>query len=122
MEVTSDTEEQKSFWCVVANIKKEHAFGHGGRDTKFGTKQFRGGAKVYISGRYYGHSAVCVGLQRYTRRFICFVVQLKHLENYRAKVVYQPQAQKLIEAHRHRVVLTQEMAERWAIEFAEYQP
>jgi len=43
-------------WCVVANIKREHPFGEGGIETKTGTRQFRGGTKVYIGGCYAGTS------------------------------------------------------------------
>jgi hypothetical protein len=39
-------------WCVVANVKREHPFGERGIETKSGTKQFRGGTKVYIGGCY----------------------------------------------------------------------
>jgi hypothetical protein len=38
----------EGLWCVVANIKREHAFGEGGIEAKSGTRQFRGGTKVYI--------------------------------------------------------------------------
>jgi hypothetical protein len=59
-------------WSIVANIKKEHPFGPGGAETKIGTRQFRGGTKVYIAGCFPGtcDAVVAIGLHRKSRKLI----------------------------------------------------
>lgn len=55
------SDANEGLWCVVANIKRECPFGPGGAETKSGTRQFRGGTKVYIAGCYpVGVSAIMV--------------------------------------------------------------
>ena len=72
-------------WAIVANIKKEHPFGPGGLETKVGTRQFRGGTKVYIAGCFPGtcDAVVAIGLHRKSRRFITCVVDVRYVENFR---------------------------------------
>lgn len=110
-------------WCVVANIKREHPFGPGGRETKIGTRQFRSGAKVYIAGCYPGtcDGLVCIGLHRKARRFITSVVHVKYVENFRVKMVYQPKVIERIRNDRRCWIKTKEQAEDWAAAFPRWQ-
>lgn len=88
----NNNEELNQLWCVAANVKKEHPFGEWGSESKSGTKQFRGGTKVYIIERFCGActSVEVIGLQRHTRKFITCIVHVQHLENFRAKLIYNP--------------------------------
>ena len=60
------SETQEGVWCVAANVKREHPFGEDSVETKSGTRQFRGGTKVYIGGCYPGmcENVVAIGLHR----------------------------------------------------------
>ncbi len=124
-EVLQGEEQNKidGVWCVVANIVKEHPFGPGGEETKVGTRQFRGGTKVYITGCYPGtcDSVRCIGLHRHTRRFITCVVDVRWVENFRVKLVYQPKVLELIENDEDCWIRTKEEAEIKAREFPRWQ-
>lgn len=115
--------DNSEVWCVVASIKKEHEFGPGGEETRIGTRQFRGGTKVYISGCYPGmcDSVVAIGLHRKSRRFIVCVVNVKHVENFRAKVVYKPRVIELIRTDERCRVIARHEAESWVSAFPEWQ-
>ena len=110
-------------WCVVANIKREHPFGEGGIKTKTGTRQFRGGTKVYIGGCYAGtcDGVVCVGLHRNSRKFITCVVSVTHVENFRPKVAYHPEVVRRLKDDERCWFHTQEDAEKWATVFPNWQ-
>lgn len=114
---------ENGVWCIVANIKREHPFGPGGEETKVGTRQFRGGTRVYISGCWPGTctAVVCIGLQRHTRRFITCTVYVCWVENFRVKLVYQPKVRELIESNEECWIRTQEEAETWASAFPRWQ-
>ena len=117
------SEDNEGVWCVVANVKREHPFGEGGVETKIGTRQFRGGAKVYIGGCYAGtcEGVVCIGLHRKSRKFITCVVNVTHLENFRPKVAYHPEVVRRIQTDERCWFRTQEDAETWAAAFPEWQ-
>jgi len=110
-------------WCIVANIKREHPFGPGGKEVKVGTRQFRGGTRVHIAGCYAGtcDGVICIGLHRHSRRFITCAVHVKWLENFRVKLVYQPRVIELIESNKNCWIRTKEQAETWAAAFPEWQ-
>ena len=110
-------------WCVVANIKRERPFGEGGTETKSGTRQFRGGTKVYIGGCYAGtcDGVVCIGLHRNSRKFITCVVNVTHVENFRPKVAYQPEVVRRLKDDKRCWFQTQEDAENWATAFPDWQ-
>lgn len=110
-------------WCVVANIKREHPCGPEGSEIKSGTRQFRGGTKVYIAGCFPGtcDSVVCIGLHRKSRRFITCIVNVKHVENFRVKLVYHPRVLELIEDNGDCFIRTKEDAEKWAQAFPRWQ-
>src|SRR4051794_22004055 len=102
-------------WCVVANIKREHPYGSGGDETRVGTRQFRGGTKVFIAGCYAGtcDGVIAIGLHRKSRRFITCVVNVNHLENFRAKLVYHPRVLELIRKDERCWIRIKEDAEMW---------
>jgi hypothetical protein len=116
-------ENGEGLWCVVANVKKQRPFGHGGAETKIGTRQFRGGTKVYIAGCYAGNcqSVVAIGLHRKSRRFITCVVHVKLVENFRVKLVYHPKVIEMIKQDERCWFQTKEDAEKWAAAFPEWQ-
>ncbi len=122
--MTSDeAKATEGIWCVVANIKREHPFGQGGIDTKSGTKQFRGGTKVYIGGCYAGTcgGVTCIGLHRKSRRLITCIVNVTHLEDFRTKVAYHPEVVRRLKEDERCWFRTMEDAERWASAFPEWQ-
>lgn len=93
------TKEQpiKEYWSIVANIKSEIPYGAGGNETKVGTKQFKGGAKVYIVGSYPGmcESLIVIGQHRHTGKVIRSVVRVTVVENLRVKLIYSKAVRKL---------------------------
>jgi len=95
MEVTSESEIE--YWCIVANIKRQIPYGEGGLETRVGTKQFKGGAKVYIVGAHLGtcDSLLVIGQNKHTGRFIQSVVRVTTVENMRVKKLYGKSATKL---------------------------
>lgn len=121
--MTENAERTEGVWSIVANVKREHPFGPGGMETKVGTKQFRGGSKVYINGCFPGtcDSVVCIGLQRHTRRFIVCIVDVCHVENFRVKLVYQPRVLEMIDADDRCWIHTEEQAVTWARAFPRWQ-
>ena len=116
-------ETDEGLWCVVANVKREHPYGPGGKETRIGTRQFRGGSKVYIAGCYPGmcDSVVAIGLHRKSRRFITCVVHVKLVENFRVKLVYQPKVIEMIKQDTRCWFRTKEDVEKWAAAFPEWQ-
>lgn len=117
------TASGEGLWCVVANIKRDHACGPSGAETKSGTRQFRGGSKVYIAGCFAGTccGVIAIGLHRKSRRFITCVVNVNHLEDFRAKMVYHPRVLQLIEQDERCWIKTKEEAEKWVVAFPEWQ-
>lgn len=77
-------------WAITANIKKEIPFGPGGKETKIGTNHFKGGAKVYIIGAYFGmcEDIIAVGQQRKTGKYVRCVIRVNNIENMRVKQLY----------------------------------
>ena len=110
-------------WCVVANIKREHPFGEGCIEMKSGTRQFRGGTKVYIGGCYPGacDGVVCIGLHRKTRQFITCIVNITRVENFRPKVAYHPEVVRRLTEDARCWFRTREDAEYWAAAFPGWQ-
>jgi hypothetical protein len=113
----------EGIWCVVANVKRSHPFGPGGAESKIGTRQFRGGTKLYIAGCYPGpcDSVVAIGLHRNSRRFIVSVVDVRHVESFRVKLVYHPKVIELIKSDRRCWIRTKDEAEIWAKAFPAWQ-
>ena len=78
------------YWGITANIKRELPFGEGGKEIRIGTKQFRGGAKVYIIGTYPGtcDSLIVIGQNKHSNKFIRSVIRINIVENMRIKMIY----------------------------------
>lgn len=83
------------------NIKPEMLFGEGGKETRIGTKQFKGGAKVLIIGSY---SGMCERLILIGQKFIRSVARVTAVENLRVKQLYgkSPLRLRLLEAPQRR--------------------
>lgn len=87
----------EELWCVQANIIKERPYGPNGAETKIGTKLFRGGAKVFVIGLYYGigENAVVIGHHRNSVSLICSVVRIEFLENFKLSKIYNPKVARM---------------------------
>ena len=107
----------------MANVKREHPYGEGGIESKSGTKQFRGGSKVYIGGCYPGpcDSVVCVGLHRKTRKYITCIVNVTHVENFRPKVAYHPEVVRRLKEDERCWFRNYDDAHDWAVAFPRWQ-
>ena len=86
------TQEPESYWTAVANIVRERPYGPGGAEMRSGTKHFAPGAKVYIIDLFAGtcERIAVVGQHRKSKKLIAIVIDVKVVENLRAKVCYQP--------------------------------
>jgi len=117
-----ESDDSEGVWCVVANIRREHSFGPNGEEARSGTRQFRGGTKVYIPSCFPGmcESVVCIGLHRKSRRFIECVVDVRWVENFRAKVVYHPKVLARIDEQGGNCLGSKEEVKRWAATFARW--
>lgn len=83
---------QEPVWCVVANVVGERYAGQDGAQAWHGTKHFVPGAKVYLSGAFWGmggERVTVIGLSR-GKRYITLSMPFDRLENWRAKLVYKP--------------------------------
>ena len=118
-----DRLDAEGLWSVVANIKREHPYGPGGNESKSGTRQFRGGTKVYIAGCYAGacDGIVAIGLHRHSRKFIVCVVNVQHVENFRVQMIYHPKVIELITNDDRCWIRTKLEAETWMAAFPEWQ-
>lgn len=85
-------EETESYWTAVANIVRERPYGPGGAEIRSGTKHFAPGAKVYIIDLFGGmcERIVVVGQHRKSKKLTAIVIDVKLVENLRAKVCYSP--------------------------------
>jgi hypothetical protein len=122
----SDEEKEtrgEGVWCVVANIKREHPFGPAGAEVRVGTRQFRGGTKVYIAGCFAGScdGVIAIGLHRKSRRYITCVVDVTYVENFRVRLVYHPKVLEMIAKDDRCRIRTKDDAEKWAAAFPEWQ-
>ncbi len=115
--------EREGIWCVVANVKGERPFGPDGVERRSGTRQFRAGTKVYIAGCYAGtcERVIGIGLHRQSRHFVTCVINVCHVENFQAKLVYQPRVMDIIRQDSRCFIRTLEEAEHWAGAFSEWQ-
>jgi len=79
-------------WCVVGNVVVERLHGSEGQ-VRRGTKHFSPGTKVYLVDAYWGKGGEMVtvlGLARRPKRWITVDVSARVLENWRAKLIYDP--------------------------------
>lgn len=95
--MTAKSEKRSEYWCVVANVKREIPFGEGHKETKVGTRQFKGGARVNIVGSFPGScdGLVVIGQNRHSGKFIRSIIKVTVVENLRVKKLYGQSALKL---------------------------
>lgn len=92
METEEIQAEPEWQWCLVGNIVNEHEYGEA-HEIRYGNKQFRPGAKVFINLVYggMGHENILViGNPRRSHRYIEVVIARKYVENFRIQKVYKP--------------------------------
>ena len=89
---------QKWEWCLVGNIVEEHEYGEE-HIIRFGNRQFRPNAKVYVNLIYggMGHEKVLViGLPRHSKDYIEIVIARKYVCNFRLQKGFKPAVLKRI--------------------------
>src|SRR5262245_49726707 len=85
-------------WMLVGNVKRFTHKGPGGRIVELGVKHFAPGAKVYCLPEAWGdgyENVRVVGKHRGGRK-INIVMPSKHIEHWRAQLVYSPELLRLI--------------------------
>ncbi len=85
-------------WIIEANIIKDLRPGRDGVTLHTGTPKFRGGAKVYVVGVYWGtvSSIMVAGRHRIDHQFLGCATALELLEKLRPKVLYSPGVARVI--------------------------
>ena len=84
--------KQEWQWCLVGNIVEKHEYGEE-HEIRYGNKQFRPNAKVYINLIYggMGHEHILViGIPRHSSNFIDVVIARKNVYNFRVQKVFKP--------------------------------
>jgi hypothetical protein len=66
-------------------------------------------------------SVVAIGLHRKSRRFITCVIDVKHVEHFRAKLVYHPKVIDMIKQDSRCWFRTKTDADQYAVAFPEWQ-
>lgn len=97
-QISSPDTEQDWQWCLVGNIVEEHEYGEE-HITKYGNKQFRPNAKVFVNLVYggMGHESILViGLPRHSSQYIEIVIDRKYVHNFRVHKVFKPAVLKKI--------------------------
>lgn len=87
-----ESTEQEWQWCLVGNIVGEHEYGEN-HELKYGNKQFRPNAKVFVNLVYggMGHERILViGTPRHSGKYIEIVIARKYVENFRLQKVFKP--------------------------------
>ena len=98
------TPEQEWQWCLVGNIAEKHEYGEE-HEMKYGNKQFRPNAKVYINLIYggMGHEHILViGIPRHSSDYIEIVTARKNVYNFRVQKVFKPAVLKKMKNWRRR--------------------
>ena len=78
-------------YCLVGNIVEKHFFGET-KEIRYGSKHFRGGAKVYIFPAFggCGHENIrVIGLPRKKYKPIDIIIPTKLITNVRVKKIFQ---------------------------------
>lgn len=89
--------EEKSYekewqWCLVGNIVEEHIHGET-HELRYGNKQFRPNAKVFVNLVYAGvghENILVIGTPRRSHRYIEVVIARKYVKNFRLQKVFKP--------------------------------
>ena len=76
-------------YCVTGNISKEPHTDDSGV-VRYGTADFTGGRKIYISRRLWKDEVVVLGLNRF-RRYVTATVPLALIENIKATRSFKPE-------------------------------
>ena len=95
--------EQEWRWGLVGNVVESHLFGEE-KETRYGTKSFSGGTKVYVAPAQWGDGfeKVCViGKPRRTFKLIEIVIKSDNIENFRLKKVFTPAVLKRMSESTH---------------------
>lgn len=90
--------EQEWQWCLVGNIVEEHIHGES-NELRYGNKQFRPNAKVFVNLVYggMGHESILViGIPRHSGKYIEIVISRKYVVNFRLQKVFKPAVLKKI--------------------------
>ena len=86
------TPEQEWQWCLAGNIKEVHEYGEG-HELRYGNKQFRPGAKVFVNLVYGGMAhehILAIGIPRHASHYIEIVIKRDVVENFRLQKVFKP--------------------------------
>ena len=92
MNIISDQSIREYEYCLVGNIVEKHYFGQN-KEIRYGSKHFRGGAKVYIFPMFggCGHDNIrVIGLPRKRYNTIDVIIPTKLITNVRVKKIFQP--------------------------------
>lgn len=84
--------EQEWQWCLVGNIVEKHEHGEN-HELRYGNKQFRPNAKVFVNLVYAGvahESILVIGIPRHSSRYIEIVIARKYVTNFRLQKVWKP--------------------------------
>ena len=87
-----NSDEQEWQWCLVGNIVEENQYGEN-HELRYGNKQFRPNAKVFVNLVYggLGHESILViGMPRHSYKYIEIVIARKYVENFRLQKVFKP--------------------------------
>lgn len=90
-------DEKKWRFCVAGNIVKNHTDDEG--NIWYGTKAFRGGAKVYLCGKYWSWDFKVIrviGLNRFNR-YVAELVSPEYIENARFQTVFKPEVIRIMD-------------------------
>ena len=91
-EIKISETEQEWQWCLVGNIVEQHECSED-HTVRYGNKQFRPNAKVYINLVYggMGHENILViGAPRHTSKYIEIVISRKYVHHFRVQKVFKP--------------------------------
>ncbi len=87
-------EQKKWKYCVVGNIVKERIDANG--VLRHGTVAFRGGARVYLEGKYHnGNEIRVLGMNRFGR-YAFEYISLDQIENVRFTRTFKPRIMELM--------------------------
>lgn len=97
-EPPQSTKLPESTWLITANVVENRPYGPDGKETRKGTKHFRGGAKVYIIGAHWGmcETVTVIGHHRASGRFVKLDMRKRHLDNFRMTVCYSPKVIEMV--------------------------
>ncbi|MBC7813266.1 MAG: hypothetical protein H7175_19060 [Burkholderiales bacterium] len=87
-----DTPKIEPIWSIVANVIEERPYGQGGKETRRGTRKFRGGQKVNLQDMLSMNSRVAIVIGRHHGKhgYISCAVPMAFLTNWRIELTYIP--------------------------------